>query len=199
MDIGINSQVGSSMFSGVEQKKSNLGIKNLYTQKVEGDELKDLKEQVKQNSQAFTLNVEVIQINISFTSGAAANTQSNNADDTFEKNYQEFQDFLKGIGYDGKPIADLSQDEAKELVSDDGFFGIDQTSKRIADFVINGANGDEDLLKAGLDGIMQGFDDAEKIWGSKLPDISYKTIDKAKELITQHMNDLGINILDTSA
>ena len=196
MDIGINSQVGSSMFSGVEQKKSNLGIKNLYTQKVEGDELKDLKEQVKQNSHAFSANIEIIQINISFKSD---NTKDTNSDDTFEKNYKEFQDFLKDIGYDGKSIADLSQDEAKELVSNDGFFGIDKTSQRIADFVINGAGDDEKLLKAGLDGVMQGFNEAEKIWGSKLPDISYKTIDKAQELITQHMNELGINVLDTSA
>jgi len=191
MDIGLNTQVGSSMFSGIEQKKNSLGIKNLYTEKIEGEELKDLKEQIKQNTQTYSLNIEIIQIDISFKS-------SGETESDFEKNYQEFQDFLDGIGYNGKAIADLSQDEAKELVSDNGFFGIDQTSQRIADFVIQGAGDNEDLLKAGLEGIMQGFNEAEKMWGEKLPEISYKTIDKAQELITQHMNSLGMNVLDTA-
>ncbi len=194
MNIGLNTHMSDALFSNVEQKKENLGIKNLYTKKVEGDELKALKDQVKQNSQAFSLNIEIIQVDISFKSGESENVNSD-----FEKNYQEFQDFLDNIGYKGKAIADLSQDEAKELVSDDGFFGIDQTSQRIADFVIQGAGDDADLLKAGLDGILQGFNEAEEIWGSKLPDISYKTIDKAKDLITKHMNEVGVNILDTSA
>ncbi len=39
---------------------------------------------------------------------------------------------LKNIGYTGKPILDLTQDEAKELVGENGFFGITQTSDRVA-------------------------------------------------------------------
>ena len=114
-------------------------------------------------------------------------------------NQQDFQKFLKDIGYEGKPIAQLSQDEAKALVADDGFFGIDKTAQRIADFVINGSGGEESLLRAGRSGIMQGFEDAQKAWGSKLPDISQKTIEKATDLINQKMSDLGYSVLDTNA
>ncbi|NCD12016.1 MAG: hydrogenase, partial [Epsilonproteobacteria bacterium] len=39
---------------------------------------------------------------------------------------------LADIGYTGKPLSELSQSEASELVSEDGFFGIAQTSERIA-------------------------------------------------------------------
>ena len=64
---------------------------------------------------------------------------------SFEVQYQEFQEFLEGIEYEGPAIASLSQEEAAELVSEDGFFGVKQTSIRIAEFVIAGAGGDEEL------------------------------------------------------
>jgi len=64
---------------------------------------------------------------------------------------------LSDIGYEGKPIADLSQDEAKALVADDGFFGITQTSERIANFVLMGAGDDVEMLKAGREGILRGL------------------------------------------
>jgi hypothetical protein len=188
MDVSLYANISTLSFN-VKKEQNSLGIKNLYTDKVQGEELKELKQQVEQNAHAFTFNIEITQVTI---------TNLGENDDEFLKAYEEFQKFLDDIGYEGKKIADLTQDEAKELVSEDGFFGIKQTSQRIADFVIKGANGDEDLLRAGLDGIMQGFKEAEEIWGEKLPDISYKTIDRAKELIANEMNKLGINILDTS-
>lgn len=106
---------------------------------------------------------------------------------------------LTDIGYEGKPIAELTQSEAKELVSEDGFFGVTQTSERIANFVLMGAGDDVDKLKAGREGILQGFKEAEEMWGEKLPDISYETIDKAVEMIDKKLGELGASILDSNA
>jgi len=106
---------------------------------------------------------------------------------------------LADIGYNGKPIADLSQNEAKALVSDNGFFGIAKTSQRIADFVLSGAGDDAQKLQAGKEGILQGFKDAEGLWGGKLPDISYETINKAVEQIDAKLAKLGASVLDTNA
>ncbi len=125
--------------------------------------------------------------------------QSTLDQDPFEAEYAKFQDFLQGIGYEGKPISELSQEEATKLVGDDGFFGIDQTAQRIADFVIMGSGGDEKLMREGREGIMQGFKDAEATWGGKLPDISYATIEKAAKMIDDKMAELGYSVLDTSA
>lgn len=125
--------------------------------------------------------------------------QSATTNDTFEKNYAEFQDFLSEIGYEGGPIASLSQEDAQALVSEDGFFGINKTAQRIADFVLNGAGDNEDLLRAGREGILQGFDEAEAMWGDKLPDISYKTIEKAVEIIDLAMHDMGYSIINEEA
>jgi hypothetical protein len=106
---------------------------------------------------------------------------------------------LADIGYSGKPIAELSQEEAKALVSEDGFFGIAQTSERIADFVLMGAGDDIEKLKAGREGILRGFDEAEELWGGKLPDISYTTIEKAVEMIDARLSELNAPIIDTNA
>ena len=90
---------------------------------------------------------------------------------------------LQDIGYEGKPITELSVDEASELVSEDGFFGVDKTSQRVADFVFGFAGDNLDILEQGREGIVQGFKEAEKMWGGELPQISYDTQAKTLELI----------------
>lgn len=116
--------------------------------------------------------------------------------ESFEIQHQEFKDFLNDIGYEGEPIASLSQEEAAELVSEEGFFGVAKTSERIAQFVISGAGGDEELLREGRKGILQGFKEAENIFGGKLPDISYETIEKAVSLIDNALKEGGFSVLD---
>jgi len=118
---------------------------------------------------------------------------------SFEVDYQKFQDFLSEVGYDGKSIASLSKEEAAELVSEDGFFGVKQTSERIAQFVISGAGGDEELLREGRKGILQGLKDAEEMWGGKLPDIAYETMDKAVAMVDKALADGGFSILNEKA
>jgi hypothetical protein len=87
---------------------------------------------------------------------------------------EEEYDIAK-TGYDGKPIEELTPEEAQELISEDGFFGIDKTSSRVADFIIEAAGGDMEKLEAGRRGILMGFAWAEKSWGQELPDISVET------------------------
>lgn len=143
--------------------------------------LSDKESELQARSEQFSVTAFSLQIEI-----AQSDTQK--ADEAFRA-------FLKEIGYDGKPIAELSQEEAADLVSEEGFFGIEQTAKRIADFVIQGSGGDEALMREGRKGILQGFEEAESIWGSTLPDISYKTIEKAVEQIDMIMHELGYAIL----
>lgn len=162
-------------------------VKTLFTEKISKDEAMEIREQIKQNSNAVAFNSANIQ-------GALKK-----GDDGFAKQYDDFQSFLKNIGYDGKPIAELSREEAAALVSEDGFFGIDKTSQRIADFVINGAAGDEDRFRAGREGMLKGFKEAEEMWGGKLPEISQKTMEKALEMVDKAMYDLGFFIIDKEA
>ena len=97
---------------------------------------------------------------------------------------------LKDIGYEGKPITELTKEEATELVSDEGFFGITQTSQRVADFVFGFSGDNLDILEQGREGIVQGFEDAKKMWGDELPQISYDTQAKTLELIDAKIQEL---------
>ena len=106
---------------------------------------------------------------------------------------------LKSIGYEGKPIQELSQDEAKALIAEDGFFGVTKTSDRIADFVLAGAGDDVEKLKAGREGILRGYNQAEKAWGGNLPDISKETLEKALEKVDKKLASLGVNVLEQNA
>lgn len=108
-------------------------------------------------------------------------------------------DILSKMGYDGKSFGDLTQSDAAQLISDDGFFGIDNTAKRVADFVINGAGDNLEMLKAGLEGVKQGYNEAQKMWGGQLPEISQKTQDKLLEMINKRIEELGGNAMNIEA
>ncbi|MDO4875147.1 MAG: hydrogenase-4 component G [Campylobacter sp.] len=106
---------------------------------------------------------------------------------------------LASIGYNGKSLNELSSDETNDLISENGFFGIANTVDRIASFVLNGAGDDIEKLKAGREGVAKGFEDAKKIWGGELPEISQKTIKKTLESLDKKIAELGGNVLNVSA
>ena len=137
---------------------------------------------------------EMSRVDFSFQSYVGA--LSNNVQ--FSQNLSDFIDY-KAIGYAGKPIEALSQNEAKELVSENGFFGVQQTAQRIPGFVINGAGDNLEKLQEGRKGVLQGFEAAEATWGQKLFDISYDTLAKALETIDARIAELGGSVLDTQA
>ena len=117
------------------------------------------------------------------------------------KDQQSVLDFLSGkgkiddknlydIGYKGKPIMDLSPQEATDLVGENGFFGITQTSDRVSNFVFSFAGDDLEKLQKGRDGIVKGFDEANKMFGGNLPEISYKTQERTLALIDAKIESL---------
>lgn len=106
---------------------------------------------------------------------------------------------LSNIGYAGKNPLAMNQQELTQLVSEDGFFGMENTASRIADFVINGAGDDLEKLQKGFEGMKRGFEEAEKLWGSSLPQLSQDTIDKAIEKVSNRIDELGGKTLDLKA
>jgi hypothetical protein len=74
-------------------------------------------------------------------------------------------------------LAELTPTQAQDLVSEDGYFGVDQTSERIFQFAVGIAGGDPARIDAIKEGIDKGFAEAKKAFGDWLPDISYDTYD----------------------
>ena len=121
------------------------------------------------------------------------NTSAQNAVHNLKQNDEVFK-FLSGeelengfslsaIGYTGKPITELSQNEAKELVSEEGFFGVTQTSERVSSFVIGLAGDNLEALQESRRGIVEGFEEAKKMWSGNLPEISFETQEKTLEIV----------------
>lgn len=65
--------------------------------------------------------------------------------------------------------------KAKEDISEDGYWGVKQTSERIFDFAQALAGDDEEKMKTMKEAVEKGFKEATKTWGKELPDISKDT------------------------
>ncbi len=191
--MNINAQTNMPNVNASENAKVKVAeahsknIKTNFTEKISKDDALEIRAQITQNANDMMLKSTSIQANLV------------NKQDDFTSQYKDFQSFLSDIGYEGKPIAELSQSEAAELVSEDGIFGIEQTSQRIANFVISGAGGDEDRFRAGREGMIEGFKQAEAMWGGELPEISQKTMQAAIEMVDKAMHEAGFSILNQEA
>ena len=74
-------------------------------------------------------------------------------------------------------IDEQTRAEAKEMVSEDGYFGVQKTTERIMDFAKAISGGDPSKIELLKGAVLQGFKNAEEIWGDKMPEITQKTYD----------------------
>ena len=81
-----------------------------------------------------------------------------------------------------------TQKKAQEAISEDGYWGVKQTSDRIVSFATALAGNDPKQLEKMRDAFLKGYKQAEKTWGGKLPDISQKTYDAVLEKLDKLMN-----------
>ena len=76
--------------------------------------------------------------------------------------------------------------QAQEDISDDGYWGVKQTSQRLFDFASALAGDDEDKMREMQKAMEKGFKQATAAWGKDLPDISTKTLDAANKLFDEY-------------
>ncbi len=76
---------------------------------------------------------------------------------------------------------ELTPEQAKDLIAEDGYFGVAQTSDRIVTAAVALAGSDPEKLEQIRAGIDKGFDMAAQALGGTLPDISSRTYDAVME------------------
>ena len=76
--------------------------------------------------------------------------------------------------------------QAQEDISDDGYWGVKQTSQRLFDFASALAGDDEDKMRQMQSAMEKGFKQATSAWGRDLPDISNQTLDAANKLFEEY-------------
>ncbi len=74
-----------------------------------------------------------------------------------------------------------TKQKAQEAISEDGYWGVKQTSDRIVSFATALAGDDTSALEKMRDAFIKGYKQAEKTWGGELPDISKRTYDSVIE------------------
>ncbi|MCG3650940.1 hydrogenase-4 component G [Aliarcobacter butzleri] len=184
------------------KQNSNSGVNSSTTTKQPETKEKSLEEIVNDSATKVTIsmNAQYILFEMNASNVAKTNSLAQFGLTGLTDQQNDVLSFLNGgtsdgltlsdLGYQGKPILQLSQDEATQLVSEDGFFGVIQTSDRVAGFVLSFSGDNLDILQKGREGIVKGFEEAEKLFGGQLPEISYKTQERTLALIDEKIKSL---------
>lgn len=93
----------------------------------------------------------------------------------------EVDDVWKFIASGKYEVDAETKAEAQAAISEDGFYGVKQTSERIFDFALALTGGNKEQMRKMESVFENGFKEATKSWGKELPDISKQTFDAVKE------------------
>ena len=103
--------------------------------------------------------------------------------DTLSEEDESIWKFLASGEY---TVDEAAKAKAQELVSEDGYYGVKQTSERLFDFASALAGDDVEQMKKMQDAVLQGYKEAEKAWGRDLPEISKKTLEATNKLFEDY-------------
>ncbi len=78
---------------------------------------------------------------------------------------------------------------AREEISENGYWGVEQTSERLFSFATSLTGGDPAKAQEMKDAFIKGYKAAEKAWGGELPEISRQTYDATIKKFDEWMKD----------
>ncbi len=82
--------------------------------------------------------------------------------------------------------------QAQQDISEDGYWGVKQTSQRLFDFASAIAGDDVEKMQKMQAAMEKGFRQATAAWGKSLPDISQRTMDAANKLFDDYYASKGV-------
>ena len=95
-------------------------------------------------------------------------------------------DFWKSLAGGNFTISAAAKAQAQKDISEDGYWGVKQTSQRLFDFASALAGDDVDQMKKMQSAMEKGFRQATKAWGRDLPGISHDTLNAANKLFEDY-------------
>lgn len=90
-------------------------------------------------------------------------------------------DFWKQFNENGGTVDEATKKQAQEDISEDGYWGVKQTSERILDFAKALCGGDPDKIDEMEAAFEKGYKEATKAWGDELPSLCADTYKAVKE------------------
>ena len=139
--------------------------------------VKALKEEVEARQKQF---LDLVTKSITGQSQKAS-TANGNMDDIWKK-------LAKGEF----TVSEAAKKQAKEEISEKGYWGVEQTSKRLFDYASALAGDDVNKMKAMQKAMEKGYKEATKAWGKELPEISKKTLAAANKLFEDYYKSKGV-------
>ncbi len=91
------------------------------------------------------------------------------------------KDFFKDLVVD-----EATKKQAQEDISEDGYWGVKQTSQRIFDFAKALSGGDPEKMKEMQKAFEKGYSLATDAWGDELPEISKQTKEATQKLFDDY-------------
>lgn len=115
---------------------------------------------------------------------------------TFQKqgitaNLANGNDFWKMIASGNFTVDSQTRAEAQEAISENGYWGVSQTSQRIFDFAYALAGDDVDKMKEMQAAVEKGFQQAGAAWGGELPSICGNTHTAVSKLFDDYYAQRG--------
>ncbi|MCI8556224.1 MAG: hypothetical protein HFI19_00395 [Lachnospiraceae bacterium] len=100
-------------------------------------------------------------------------------------------DFWRTIASGNFTVDAQTKAEAQQAISEDGYWGVKQTSQRLFDFAQALAGDNPEQMKKMQDAIEKGFKQAEDAWGGSLPSISGETYKAVNDLFSEYYEKSG--------
>ncbi|MCR5255591.1 MAG: hypothetical protein K6D96_06625 [Acetatifactor sp.] len=104
------------------------------------------------------------------------------------------EDYIRILSSGKFTVDEATRAQAQKDISEDGFWGVKQTSDRILQFATAITGGDPGKIQEMYDAFKKGFDQAKKAWGGELPEISGKTFDAVTEKFKKLAEDNGVTL-----
>ena len=86
-----------------------------------------------------------------------------------------------------------TKEKAKEAISEQGYYSVEQVSTRIYEFALALTGGDAEKMKRMEESFEQGFKAAIKSWGKDLPEISNQTFAAVKDKFNDFYKQQTLN------
>ena len=99
------------------------------------------------------------------------------------------EDIWKFLASGDYTVTEAAKLQAQEDISEDGYWGVEQTSERILDFAKALAGGDASKADELLDAFKKGYEEATGAWGKDLPSISEETYKAVEEKFEAWKNE----------
>ena len=97
------------------------------------------------------------------------------------KTFASSEDMIKALANGELKVDSATAAQAKEDISEDGYWGVKQTSDRIFDFAQALSGGDKDKMQSMLEAFKKGYEQATGAWGKELPSLCKDTYDAVEK------------------